>query len=86
MGAMKDSARSPAQIGALVRRARRLKHLSQKALGERVGLRQATISKLEKGEPATQLKTLLDVLAALDLELALTERRHLSQDELEELL
>jgi hypothetical protein len=34
--------------------ARRNAGLTQAELGKRIGLRQATISKLEKGEPATQ--------------------------------
>ena len=61
-------ARTAKQIGAIIRRARRNAGLTQAELGNRVGLRQATISKLEKGEPATQLSTLLDVLTALELE------------------
>lgn len=80
---MQNNARTPAQIGALVRRARRTRRLSQKELGDKIGLRQATISKLEKGEPATQLSTLLDVLTALDLELAITDRKRSSKEDLE---
>lgn len=39
-----------------------------------MGARQATVSKLESGEPATQLKILMDALAALDLELVIRPR------------
>jgi HTH-type transcriptional regulator/antitoxin HipB len=67
-------ARTAKQIGAIIRRARRNAGLTQAELGNRVGLRQATISKLEKGEPATQLSTLLDVLTALELEVTIDER------------
>ena len=80
---MQNTARSATQIGAILRRARRARHLSQTELGEKIGLRQATISKLEKGEPATQLSTLLDVLTALNLELAITERERASKEDLE---
>jgi HTH-type transcriptional regulator/antitoxin HipB len=71
---MSQIARTTAQIGAIVRRERRKRGLTQTQLGSRIGLRQATISKLEKGEPATQLRTLLDALTALDLQLVIADR------------
>ncbi|HEU4619659.1 MAG TPA: helix-turn-helix transcriptional regulator [Gammaproteobacteria bacterium] len=71
---MSHIARTAAQIGAIVRRERRKRGLTQAQLGGRIGLRQATISKLEKGEPATQLRTLLDALTALDLQLVIADR------------
>ena len=82
---MKQIARTEKQIGAVVRRERRRKGLTQEALGDKVGLRQATISKLEKGEPATQLRTLLDALTALDLQLVITERKKTSKEDIESL-
>ena len=82
---MKQIARTEKQIGAVVRRERRRKGLTQEALGGKVGLRQATISKLEKGEPATQLRTLLDALTALDLQLVITERKKTSREGIESL-
>lgn len=72
---MQRVARSPAQIGAIVQRERRTRGITQAQLGARTGRRQATISKLEKGEPATQLSTLFDVLTALNLDLVVGERR-----------
>lgn len=71
---MSDLARDPHQLGNLVRRARKRQGLSQRALGDKVGLRQETISLLENGNPATRLETLLAVLAALDLELQIAAR------------
>ena len=71
---MSDLARDPGQIGNLIRRARKRQGLSQQALGDKVGLRQETISLLENGNPATRLETLLAVLAALDLELQIAVR------------
>ncbi|HEY5569581.1 MAG TPA: helix-turn-helix domain-containing protein [Gammaproteobacteria bacterium] len=82
---MHQIARTTTQIGAVIRRERRRRGLTQSELGSRIGLRQATVSKLEKGEPATQLRTLLDALTALDLQLIIAERRKPSAKEVEEL-
>jgi HTH-type transcriptional regulator/antitoxin HipB len=82
---MKQSARTVKQIGAIIRRARRNAGLTQAGLGKKIGLRQATISKLEKGEPATQLSTLLDVLTALGLEIIIDKRGRVSAQDLENL-
>jgi len=71
---MMQSARTAKQIGAIIRRARRKAGFTQTELGKRIGLRQATISKLEKGEPATQLNTLFDALTALGLEITIDKR------------
>jgi HTH-type transcriptional regulator/antitoxin HipB len=71
---MNQNARTAKDIGAIIRRARRNAGLTQAELGKRVGLRQATISKLEAGEPATRLNTLLDVLTALGLEIIVDKR------------
>ena len=82
---MQQNARTAQQIGAIVRRERRKRRLTQADLGGKVGLRQATISKLEKGEPATQLRTLLDVIAALGLQIVITERVRSSKEDIEDL-
>jgi HTH-type transcriptional regulator/antitoxin HipB len=66
--------RTPDQFGAVIRRQRKLKSLTQAQLGYKTHLRQATISALETGEGGIQLKTLTDVLAALNLELVVRER------------
>lgn len=71
---MHDLARTPQQIGALIRRHRKRLNMSQSALGDRVGLRQETISLIETGNPATRLDTMLAVLAALDLEFHVAAR------------
>ena len=67
-------ARSPQQVGTTLRKIRRSQNLTQMALGERAGLRQATVSNIENGDEATRLATLCDVLAALDLELVIRPR------------
>jgi len=76
-------ARDTRQLGAAIRRRRREQNLTQGALGERMTARQATVSKLEKGEPATQLQVLMKALAALDLELIVRPRTTSSAKELE---
>jgi HTH-type transcriptional regulator/antitoxin HipB len=67
-------ARSAQQLGTAIRRVRRARALTQGQLGALMTVRQATISKLEKGAKSTQLQTLLDALTALDLELVVRER------------
>lgn len=71
---MVDLARSPEQVGNAIRRARKKMGMSQSELGERTGLRQGTISQIEKGHAAAKLETILAVLSALDLELRINER------------
>jgi len=72
---MVNLARSPEQIGNTIRRARKKIGMSQAKLGEKTGLRQGTISQIEGGSPETKLETILSVLAALDLELNITQRK-----------
>ncbi len=71
---MADLARSPEQIGNAIRRVRKKRGMSQAELGEKTGLRQGTISLIEKGHSAAKLETILAVLSALDLELRVNER------------
>lgn len=71
---MSQLARSPDQLGAILQRQRNLKGLTQKQLAGQLGMRQATISQLEGGLPGARLSTLMDVLAALDLELVIGQR------------
>jgi HTH-type transcriptional regulator/antitoxin HipB len=67
-------ARTEEQLGAIIRRARKRAGLTQGNLGERTHLRQGTISRLEAGEPAVQLRTMMQVLSALELELVVRPR------------
>lgn len=71
---MNELARSPEQMGNVIRRARKKAGMSQSRLGELSGLRQETISLIENGNPAVRLDTILAVLAALDLELQIAQR------------
>jgi HTH-type transcriptional regulator/antitoxin HipB len=78
-------ARSAKQLGSTLRRYRRQKGLTQRSLGELMHARQATVSKLESGEPGTQLGVLIDALTALDLEFVVRPRTKASSDEIEKL-
>jgi HTH-type transcriptional regulator / antitoxin HipB len=82
---MDTIARTPKQLGSGIRRFRRQKGLTQGSLGEAMHARQATVSKLESGEPATQLRILMDALTALDLELVIRPRTKVSTQEIENL-
>lgn len=77
--------RTSQQAGAALRRIRRQRALTQSDLGERMHVRQATVSKLEAGEPATQLRILMDALVALDLELVIRPRSSVTSSEIEDL-
>ena len=81
---MEQIARTSRQIGTAIRRRRRHLELRQGDVGARTNLRQATVSALENGEPGTQLRTLITVMAALDLEIVLRERTK-AEDTIEDL-
>lgn len=82
---MEQIARSPKQLGAALRRKRKHLGLSQAELGQRINLRQATVSALEGGEVDTKLTTLLDALAALNLERVVRPRSSGSSADIEAL-
>ena len=67
-------ARTEKQLGAILRRARKQAGLTQSGLGDHIRLRQGTVSRLEAGEPAVQLHTLMAALSALGLELVIRTR------------
>ena len=78
-------ARTEKQLGAIMRRARKQAGLTQGSLGERIHLRQGTISRLEAGEPAIRLHTLMQALSALELELVIRPRSRGSAADIEDL-
>jgi HTH-type transcriptional regulator / antitoxin HipB len=78
-------ARTEKHLGAIVRRARKKAGLSQGILGERIHLRQGTISRLEAGEPAVQLHTVMETLSALGLELVVRPRTSGTTADIEDL-
>lgn len=71
---MSDLARSPKQIGNIIRRARKSKGMSQAELGDLAGLRQSTVSLIESGESDVKLDTLLAILQTLNLEFRIVPR------------
>jgi HTH-type transcriptional regulator/antitoxin HipB len=77
-------ARTPKQIGDAVRRRRRALGMTQKDIAGKTNLRAATISGVEAGESGT-LRTLFDVLTALDMEVVVRPRTKASTDKIEDL-
>jgi len=71
---MDQITRTGPQLGAALRRKRKQAGFSQQALADKINLRQATISRLESGDTGTKLGTLLDVMAALGLEIIVRPR------------
>lgn len=65
-----------ARLGAVVRDARRSRHLTQQELAQRSGVSRGWLVRLEAGHPTAEPATVLRVLRALDLELVVrtTER------------
>ena len=65
------------EIAASIKAARTAKGFTQKQLGERVGLPQSHISKIESGNVDLQLSSLIEIARALSLELKLVPRKTL---------
>jgi HTH-type transcriptional regulator/antitoxin HipB len=70
---MNITIKSSRALGRAVRDARRDKALSQTQAAKLASLAQPTISKIEAGVGSVSLETLLRLLAALQLQLALTD-------------
>ena len=71
---MQETARSPTQLGHIIKQRRKALKLTQNALAIKVGTRQTTVSLIEKGEPGTHVKTIFDTLIALELEVVIRPR------------
>ena len=78
---MKQVIRNTNQLGTVIRNMRITNGLIQKELATKTNLRQATISKLESGDDGTKLKTLFEILNALDLEIIIQKRTTFSHSE-----
>ena len=74
--------RQSIQLGNLIRMRRKELGLTQAALADKVGLRQATISQIETGSNATRLGTLLRVIAMLDLDLTAGPRQRIDIEDI----
>jgi len=84
---MKHLVRTSKNLGHAIREARKAKNLTQKELASMSGVWQETISKIggENGSGGTKLETLFDLVAALDLEITVTERSKGASDGLEDI-
>lgn len=82
---MKELVRSPKQLGAALRRFRKDRALTQVQLAQRTGLRQGTISQVENGLETIKLRTAMELIRALDLELVVQPRTKGSPKDIEEL-
>jgi HTH-type transcriptional regulator / antitoxin HipB len=69
-----DLVRSPRMAGELVRKARLDAGWTQAELAARMRVRQATVSKLEAGAPATRMEVFFDAMTALGLDLVANKR------------
>lgn len=65
---------SPKILGQLLKSTRRQKGLTQEQAGNLVGITQAMISRIERGESNARVDTLFRLLAALELEMTLQPR------------
>jgi len=82
---MDQITRTPQQLAAVLRRRRRQLGLSQVALARQIAVRQATISHIESSSANTRIATLLNILAALELELAVRPRTKSTAQDIEDL-
>lgn len=81
---MKQSVTSPKALGQFIARARKSKKLSQQQAGQSFNINQTTVSSIEQGAQGTRLETLFRLLAALDLELVVQDKKPVnSHDEVD---
>lgn len=64
-------ARTPAQLGPILRSIRAERGLTQREAGAKVGLKQSTISAIESDPARTSVDSLYKLLSALGLELVI---------------
>jgi HTH-type transcriptional regulator / antitoxin HipB len=69
---------SPQELAEFAKDSRNRKKLSQAEIGDRVGLRQKTVSAFENKPESTKLETFFRLLSALDLELQLVPKEDIS--------
>ena len=67
-------ARTPHQLGQLLRACRKKRQMTQSMVGSRVGVRQSQISSIETRGAQITVDTLYRLLSALDLELVLRNK------------
>jgi HTH-type transcriptional regulator / antitoxin HipB len=67
-------ARTPAQMGPILKSIRAERGLTQQEAGAKVGLKQATVSAIESHSGHTSVETLYKLLSALGLELVVRDK------------
>lgn len=65
---------SPKILGQILKSARNNKNLTQEQAGSLVGITQAMLSRIERGETHIRVDTLFRLLAALELEITIQPR------------
>lgn len=63
------------QLGGLLKSIRKEKHITQRQLGERLGLSQRMVAKLEANPEKASFERILQALSALEIDLVLKERK-----------
>jgi HTH-type transcriptional regulator/antitoxin HipB len=62
------------QLGGLLKSLRKEKHLTQQQLGERLGMSQRMVAKLESSPEKASFERVHQALSALDMDLVLKQR------------
>ena len=70
---MDHVARTPAQLGQILRSCRKLRALTQLQVAAKTGMKQSTVSTAERDGNATSVETLYRLLSALGLELVVRD-------------
>ncbi|MCZ8283304.1 MAG: helix-turn-helix transcriptional regulator [Aquidulcibacter sp.] len=82
---MKHTARTPSQIGSIIRRIRTDKNMTQTDLAEKVGTVQKKISTIETGQSGARIDTICNIMAALDLDIVITQRDKSTSQNIEDI-
>ena len=69
-------ARTPAQLGPILRSIRTERGQTQQGAGAKVGLKQSTVSAIESNSAHTSVDTLYKLLSALGLELVIRDKQN----------
>jgi HTH-type transcriptional regulator/antitoxin HipB len=69
------SVKTPKQLGAVLRGYRKARKLTQAQVGARIGLPQKVISGVEQDPSRTSLDRVFKVMAGLDVEILLRDRK-----------
>ncbi|HCH4651518.1 TPA: helix-turn-helix domain-containing protein [Vibrio parahaemolyticus] len=65
---------SPRQLGIYLRDVRKNQRRNQTTVGDIVGLKQTTVSKLEREPASSSIESLMRLLSSLDLELHIQDK------------